>query len=73
MDSWSQFDIKQPNNRSARRREEEKVKKQVDLSKARADFAEKNMAHVFKGVFQDFLVGWIPFMTELNLQSTIIS
>lgn len=23
--------------------------------------------------FQDFLIGWIPFMTELNLRSTIIS
>lgn len=46
------------NNRSARRREEEKVKKQVDLSKARADFAEKNMGFLKKGVFSRFL-NWL--------------
>ena len=73
FDRWIHGISLTSNNRSARRREEEKVKKQVDLSKARADFAEKIWDFWKRVFFQDFLVGWIPFMTELNLQSTIIS
>lgn len=50
FDRWIRGVSLTSNNRSARRREEEKVKKQVDLSKARADFAEK-IWFIFSRVF----------------------
>ena len=69
FDRWIHGISLTSNNRSARRREEEKVKKQVDLSKARADFAEK-IWDFWKRVFFSRFLSWLDSIHDW-VESTI--